>query len=79
MFSNLTQDWGWSKMLGFRDFWKKKKNNKNFWLDTSGNLPVWVIEPPFPIDDLKPEDEPPQEKDVPTQVSDYISDKYSGL
>ena len=40
---------------------------------------MWVIEPPFPIDDLKPEDEPPQEKDVPTQVSDYFSDKYSGL
>ena len=79
MFLNLTHDWGWSKMLGFRDFWKKKKNNKNVWLDTSGNLPVCVIEPPFPIADLKPEDEPPQEKDVPTQVSDHISDKYSGL
>ena len=64
-------------MLGFRDFWKKK--NKNFYLtkDNKG-FPLWVIEPPFPIDDLKPEDEPPQEKDVPTQVSDYISDKYSG-
>ena len=65
-------------MLGFKDFWKKKKNDKNFWLDTSGNLPVWVIEPPFPVE-VEPEDEPTKEKDVPTQVSDYISDKYSGL
>ena len=76
MFSNLTHDWDWSKMLGFRDFWKKK--DKNFYLtkDSKG-FPLWVINP-FPIDDLKPEDEPTPEKDVPTQVSDYISDKYSG-
>ena len=62
-------------MLGFRDFWKKK--DKNFYLtkDDKG-FPLWVVEPPFPIE-VEPEDEPPQEKDVPTQVSDYISDKYS--
>ena len=63
-------------MLGFKDFWKKKKkNDKNFWLDTSGNLPVWVIKPPFPIE-VEPEDkEPTPENDVPTKVSDYISSK----
>ena len=77
MFLNHILVQGWSKMLGFRDFWKKKKNNKNFWLDTSGNLPVWVIEPPFPVE-VEPENEPTPENDVPTQVSGYISDKYSG-
>ena len=64
-------------MLGFKDFWKKK--DKNFYLtkDNKG-FPLWVIEPPFPVE-VEPEDEPTKEKDVPTQVSDYISDKYSGL
>jgi hypothetical protein len=56
-------------MLGFKDFWKKKKkNDKNFWLDTSGNLPVWVIEPPFPIE-VEPENEPIK------STPDYISSK----
>ena len=75
MFLNHILVWDWSKMLGFRDFWKKK--DKNFYLtkDSKG-FPLWVINP-FPVED-DPEDEPPQEKDVPTQVSDYISDKYSG-
>ena len=61
-------------MLGFRDFWKKK-NNKNSWLDTSGNLPVWVIDPPFPVEDDPEDKEPTPENDVPTKVSDYISSK----
>ena len=61
-------------MLGFRDFWKKK--DKNFYLtkDDKG-FPLWVVEPPFPIE-VEPEDkEPTPENDVPTKVSDYISSK----
>ena len=52
-------------MLSFNSFWKKK--DENYLVDTkSSNLP--------PVDD----DEPTKEKDVPTQVSDYISAKYPG-
>ena len=62
-------------MLGFKDFWKKKKNDKNFYLtkDSKG-FPLWVVEPPFPIE-VEPDDEPTKENDVPIQVSDYISSK----
>ena len=64
-------------MLGFKDFWKKKKkkNDKNFYItkDDKG-FPLWVVEPPFPIE-VEPDDEPTPENDVPTQVSDYISSK----
>ena len=52
-------------MLSFNSFWKRK--GKNLLVDTkSSNLP--------PVDD----DVPTKEKDFPTQVSDYISAKYSG-
>ena len=63
-------------MLGFKDFWKKKKNNdKNFYLtkDDKG-FPLWVVEPPFPIE-VEPEDEPI--KSTPEKVSDYISKSVS--
>ena len=57
-------------MLSFNSFWKKK--DENYWLDTkSSNLPVEVLEPPVDGKSTK-------EKDVPTQVSDYISAKYPG-
>jgi len=74
MFSNLTHDWDWSKMLGFRDFWKKK--DKNFYLtkDSKG-FPLWVINP-FPVED-DPEDEPTKEKTTPKIVSDYITKSSS--
>ena len=61
-------------MLSFKDFWKKK--DKNFYLtkDDKG-FPLWVVEPPFPIE-VEPEDEEPtKENDVPTRVSHYISSK----
>ena len=32
-------------MKTFMDFLKRKEE-KNYWLDKSGSLPVWVIEPP---------------------------------
>tara|TARA_B100002003_G_C13776836_1_gene384972 strand:- start:199 stop:396 length:198 start_codon:yes stop_codon:yes gene_type:complete len=62
-------------MLGFKDFWKKKNNDKNFYLtkDDKG-FPLWVVEPPFPIE-VESDDEPTKENDVPTQVSDFISSK----
>jgi len=61
-------------MLGFKDFWKKK--DKNFYLtkDDKG-FPLWVIEPPFPIEVEPKDEEPTPENDVPTQVSDFISSK----
>ena len=73
MFLNRILVWDWSKMLGFRDFWKKK--DKNFYLtkDDKG-FPLWVVEPPFPIE-VEPEDEPI--KSTPEVVSDYISKSSS--
>jgi len=60
-------------MLGFRDFWKKK--DKNFYLtkDDKG-FPLWVVEPPFPIE-VEPDDE--TIKSTPEVVSDYISKSVS--
>ena len=61
-------------MLGFKDFWKKKKkNDKNFYItkDDKG-FPLWVIKPPFPIE-VEPENEPI--KSTPEVTSDYISSK----
>ena len=62
-------------MLGFKDFWKKKNNDKNFYLtkDDKG-FPLWVVEPPFPIE-VEPKDEPI--KSTPEKVSDYISKSVS--
>ena len=60
-------------MLGFRDFWKKK--DKNFYLtkDDKG-FPLWVVEPPFPIE-VEPDDE--TIKSTPEVVSDYITKSSS--
>ena len=61
-------------MLGFKDFWKKKKkNDKNFYLtkDDKG-FPLVVVEPPFPVE-VEPNDEPTKERTTPNIVSDYIS------
>ena len=62
-------------MLGFKDFWKKKNNDKNFYLtkDDKG-FPLWVVEPPFPIE-VEPDDE--TIKSTPEVVSDYISKSSS--
>ena len=62
-------------MLGFKDFWKKKNNDKNFYLtkDDKG-FPLWVVEPPFPIE-VESDDEPI--KSTPEVVSDYISKSVS--
>ena len=35
-------------MKTIMDFFKRK-DEKNYWLDKSGSLPVWVIEPPEPL------------------------------
>ena len=49
-------------MLSFKDFWKKK--DKNFYLtkDDKG-FPLWVVEPPFPI-----EVEPTKERTTPNCI-----------
>ena len=61
-------------MLNFSDWGKKEKKEKNFWLDKSGSLPVWVIEPPDSLNNLTPDDEPvKKKKTIPQQVSDYIT------
>jgi hypothetical protein len=62
-------------MLNFSS-WKEKKE-KNFWLDKSGSLPVWVIEPPesvliTPVDDVRVK----KDKSIPQIVSDYITKHF---
>jgi hypothetical protein len=62
-------------MLNFSS-WKEKKE-KNFWLDKSGSLPVWVIEPPesvliTPVDDERVK----KDKSIPQIVSDYITKHF---
>ena len=58
-------------MLSFNSFWKKKDENFYLTKDDKG-FPLWVVEPPFPI-----EVEPTKERTTPNIVSDYISKSSS--
>ena len=64
-------------MLNFND-WKKKKEMKADYeiVKSRSGLPMFVIEPPDPLNNLTSDDEPVKKKTVPEivrRVCDYIS------